>query len=957
MKEGRSVFIALVFALLLVLSVSVVSAFWPFTVTGKVIDDYSTSAQIIVPDVRTYDGSGAYGTTSASNIKTSKKAVTVGGWFNTKALRTGNNEITGSWVSKRNSYILSAETDGSVKFWVFLDDAWYSVSSGANRLPLNTWDHWVGTWDGATISLYRGGVLEASVAASGTLGTTGDLCIGHDCGLPAPYDNRYFEGRAYDVRVYADALSEQAVKDLYREGKKKLAGMTTTPNQGGGSGTAQCTDDDTKDTDERDGFPNGKNYFVKGTLVNKDGGKATDYCSVSDEGAVVFEYFCTSADTAALEKYPCLNGCVDGACVASGGSGTASCDVTRITIEDGIIDLRIMGTSFSVYAQPFGESAAIYFSKVGNDKKEYTASLRAYESFKIPETNIKVIVEGIENSPLGLGWGRVSLVFLPESCDAPAIQKLSQTACKERALSIKDVKSESESNLYTSINYKSTNLQLLQMRTFISSKTEGKVEKRKCLILGISCTGSSSLQDNTCTLRTVNCNPSDGDIIIEDSACASEGVSVAYSTSEGSSAIEFEKLNKLANSLKETTTITNDGSYVLQLKTTIKSGEVTMPLLYTNASGSFLGIGKSPSNRLVTSSMTSRVLYNYTGGDRYMVVTLNDSRNPVSYLVRFNSYTAEEFANKTNVEYYSNGAWTSKGDKKAGDIVNFDNLVSLKIDEVYINSGTKSVYVSAQDNRIKFNMLATREGLAIYLPTLDESLRYSLYGSTTEQGAIGNSLSRFYFSEYFHLVVHGQDVSGNFEAGKEAIITLSQQRSGSSSYVDVNKIYTRQSSYSDPANTDNIISSTGGDVPIVALHKGSISAPRTAFIYYSGTSSSGGTSGSGGSSGGGGSGGGSGSSNSCATIGCNLPSSDGSSKCIGFGTRAGGDYCALSGTMKAQRAAEATCENNYECGSNVCAGGKCVDAGLFEKIINFFRKLFGGGGTGGQMFLSQVRQL
>src|SRR3989338_7656391 len=227
MKERGSVLVAFALVFLFVLSVGVVSAFWSFSATGKVTDDYSTSAQIIIPEVQTYDGLSAHGVVSASRIQTSKKAVSVGGWFRTEAFRTGNNEITGSWVSKRNSFILSAETDGSVKFWVFLDDAWYSVCSGANRLPLNTWDHWVGTWDGATLSLYRGGVIEASASASGALGTTGDLYIGHD-NLPAPYDNRYFEGKLYDVRVYADALSEQAVKDLYREGKKKLAEMTTT---------------------------------------------------------------------------------------------------------------------------------------------------------------------------------------------------------------------------------------------------------------------------------------------------------------------------------------------------------------------------------------------------------------------------------------------------------------------------------------------------------------------------------------------------------------------------------------------------------------------------------------------------------------------------------------------------------------------------------------------------------
>jgi len=733
MKERGSVFVAFALVFLFVLSVGVVSAFWSFTTTGKVTDDYSTSAQIIISDARVYDGLIDYTSVGADNIKTPIKAVTVGGWFNTEALRIGNNEITGSWVSKRNSYILSAETDGSVKFWVFLDDTWYYVSSPTNSVSLNVWEHWVGIWDGSTISLYKNGELVASTPASGTLGTTGDLCIGHDCGLSAPYDNRYFKGSLKDLRVYIDALSASAVKKLYVEKKDAPSDET-----------ASCTDSDNGLNVDKYGWTNFtsnsfrfihddecalvSNYNSSGEPV---GWQSATSCSGND--CYVEEAFCRTDDNGnfndadADELIPCPNGCSMGSCATSGGSGN----------ED----------------------------------------------------------------------------------------------------------------------------------------------------------------------KTLN-------------------------------EIEFERLKKLADSLRETTTITNDGSYVLQLKTTIRSGEVTVPLLYTNSSGSFIGIGKGPSNRLVTSSETNRVLYNYTGGDRYMVVTLNDSRNPVSYLIRFNAYTAEDSANKTTIEYYNNGAWESKGDKKSGDTVIFDNFVSLKIDEVYINSGSKWVYVNAQDNRIKFNMLATKEGLAIYLPTVSESLRPYLYGSTVEAGATGHSILPF--PDKFYLDVRGQDASGNFEAGKQAIIVLSHQRGGSSGYVDVNEILTRQPFYSDPTNSNNIISSTGGDVPIVVLREGPSSAPRTAVIYYSGRSSGGTSSGGGSGSGGGGSG------NSCSTIGCSLPSSDGSNKCIAFGTRTGGNYCALSGTMNAQGASEATCENNYECGSNVCASGKCVDAGLFQKIIDFFKNLFGG---------------
>ena len=101
------------------------------------------------------------------------------------------------------------------------------------------------------------------------MGTSGDLCIGHDCGLPAPYDNRYFKGSVDEVRVYADALSASAVKKMYTEQKEKL----TT----GGGQTTQCTDSDKNAT-----YPDGKNYFVKGEVFasNASASKGGDLIDV-----------------------------------------------------------------------------------------------------------------------------------------------------------------------------------------------------------------------------------------------------------------------------------------------------------------------------------------------------------------------------------------------------------------------------------------------------------------------------------------------------------------------------------------------------------------------------------------------------------------------------------------------------------------------------------------------------
>jgi len=51
-------------------------------------------------------------------------------------------------------------------------------------------------------------------------------------------------------------------------------------------------------------------------------------------------------------------------------------------------------------------------------------------------------------------------------------------------------------------------------------------------------------------------------------------------------------------------------------------------------------------------------------------------------------------------------------------------------------------------------------------------------------------------------------------------------------------------------------------------------------------------------------------------------------------------YCSEIGFV-VQKAGDETCDNHFECESNVCVSGKCVEAGLIQKILNWFKRLFG----------------
>jgi hypothetical protein len=70
--------------------------------------------------------------------------------------------------------------------------------------------------------------------------------------------------------------------------------------------------------------------------------------------------------------------------------------------------------------------------------------------------------------------------------------------------------------------------------------------------------------------------------------------------------------------------------------------------------------------------------------------------------------------------------------------------------------------------------------------------------------------------------------------------------------------------------------------------------------------------------------------------GCSLDN-----KCYPYGYRKDNNFCKDNRTFIAQLNSNEKCDNNFECSSNVCVSGKCVDQGLLQKIMNWFKKLFG----------------
>jgi hypothetical protein len=65
-------------------------------------------------------------------------------------------------------------------------------------------------------------------------------------------------------------------------------------------------------------------------------------------------------------------------------------------------------------------------------------------------------------------------------------------------------------------------------------------------------------------------------------------------------------------------------------------------------------------------------------------------------------------------------------------------------------------------------------------------------------------------------------------------------------------------------------------------------------------------------------------------------------KCFPMGVRSNGTYCSDNLVMGSQKKSDDKCDNNFECSSNVCVSGKCISEGFLNKIMNWFKRMFGG---------------
>jgi len=65
-------------------------------------------------------------------------------------------------------------------------------------------------------------------------------------------------------------------------------------------------------------------------------------------------------------------------------------------------------------------------------------------------------------------------------------------------------------------------------------------------------------------------------------------------------------------------------------------------------------------------------------------------------------------------------------------------------------------------------------------------------------------------------------------------------------------------------------------------------------------------------------------------------------QCYPFGYRKNQTFCSdLDKQFTEQKKADSSCENNFECSTNLCIDDQCVSSGLLQRIFGWFGRLFG----------------
>jgi len=210
----------------------------------------------------------------------------------------------------------------------------------------------------------------------------------------------------------------------------------------------------------------------------------------------------------------------------------------------------------------------------------------------------------------------------------------------------------------------------------------------------------------------------------------------------------------------------------------LKDGEADIDFLYATTSGTFVGIGKDATNRLVTNGTGGTVNMTFdTDTDENFVVSWSDGDDAESYLFRAENFVLDGTNEKADFMYWKDGSYSGVGKKgaKNGDTFSIGN-VELRVGE--IDRTGHSVHILNNSVNTNFNTVYSKEGLKVYLP-------WEASNATLAPGSINFTFGQTgHGNTTFHLTMVEEDKDGN-KAGGDTINATIGWDSSSTAEVQV----------------------------------------------------------------------------------------------------------------------------------------------------------------------------
>jgi chitodextrinase len=150
-----------------------------------------------------FNGAGSMVTINDSASLDLTTAMTLEAWVYPTALSTSWSDII---YKDPDGYFLMGTTPQAQA--PDFGGSFASANVYGTKLPLNTWSHLAGSYDGTTMSFYLNGAIVSSRAQTGSvLVSAGSLFIGGDTA-----SGQYWTGRIDEVRIYNRALSASEIQ-------------------------------------------------------------------------------------------------------------------------------------------------------------------------------------------------------------------------------------------------------------------------------------------------------------------------------------------------------------------------------------------------------------------------------------------------------------------------------------------------------------------------------------------------------------------------------------------------------------------------------------------------------------------------------------------------------------------------------------------------------------------------